>query len=247
MGQNLNIFIRLLAGCILLGANAALMAVEEPPQVRFVVKNFVVSGDNPLSESETQSALNEFTGDHSGLEGLQAAADSLENVLREQGHAFYRVNLIPQELKDGTIEFKVTEFKVEKIIVEGNEHYSRNNILNSAPTLKKNQTPNTNILSRAINMANTQPSKNIKLQFAESETGGAINAKLIVEDDDPDFFFVGVNNTGNEETGELRLTGGYLFTNLFDADHNLSMSLHHVTGRNRCRWAIRFNLQHTFL
>lgn len=216
--------VRLLAGCILLGAYTQIMALEEPPQIHFVVEGFVVSGDNPLSDSKTRSVLNKFTGDHYGLEGLQTAAEELEAALRDEGYAFYRVNLIPQELKDGTIEFKVTEFKIQNIFVEGNEHYSTSNIINSAPTLEKGQTPNTSVLSRAINMANSQPSKNIKLQFAESGSGGAIDAKLIVEDSEPDFFFIGLNNTGSDETGEFRLTGGYQFNNLFDADHGMSFS-----------------------
>jgi len=189
-----------------------------------VVKSFVVSGDNPLSESKTQSVLSKFTGDHNGLEGLQSAVEALEAAFREAGYAFYRVNLIPQELKYGIIEFTVTEFKVQNVFIEGNKYYSTDNILNSAPTLEKGQTPNTSVLSRAINMANSQPSKNIKLQFSESEGGGAIDAKIIVEDADPDFFFVGLNNTGTSETGDFRLTGGYLFTNLFDTDQNMSIS-----------------------
>lgn len=200
------------------------MAIEEPPQVHFMVESFVVSGNNPLSESKTQSILSQFKGDHHGLEGLQTAVEELESAFREAGYAFYRVNLVPQELKDGVIKFEITEFKIENVLVEGNKHYSTNNILNSVPTLEKGQTPNTRVLSRAINMANSLPSKNIKLQFSESETGGAIDAKLIVKDDEPNFFFVGLNNTGNDETGEFRLTGGYLFTNLFDVDHNLSIS-----------------------
>lgn len=208
----------------MLGLSTQLLAVEEPPQVNFVVKSFVVSGDNPLSDSKTQSILNRFTGDHFGINGLQTAAEALETALRDSGYAFYRVNLIPQELKNGVIEFNITEFKVEEISVGGNKHYSDSNILNSAPTLKKGGAPNTRVLSRAINMANTQPSKNIKLQFSESETGGAINAKLVVVDDKPDFFFVGLNNTGSDETGDFRLTGGYQFNNLFDADHSMSFS-----------------------
>ena len=215
---------RTLAGCVLLVACTHIMAVEEPPQVHFVVEKFIISGDNPLSDSETQSILSKFTGDHYGLEGLQTAVDELEAALRESGYAFFRVNLIPQELKEGVIEFEISQFKIENVFIEGNNYYSAENIVSSAPSLERGQTPNTSVLSRAINMANSQPSKNIKLQFSESETGGAIDAKLVVEDSDPDFFFIGLNNTGNDETGDFRLTGGYLFTNLFDADHNLSMS-----------------------
>lgn len=224
MRQNLKYFIRCLVVCFLLGAYTQILALDEPPQVHFVVKGFVISGDNPLSDSKTQSILSQFKGDHFGLEGLQTAVEELEAAFRESGYAFYRVNLIPQELKDGVIKLQITEFKIANIFIEGNKHYSSDNILNSAPTLEKGQTPNTDVLSRAINMANSLPSKNIKLQFSESETGGAIDAKILVKDGEPDFFFVGLNNTGNDETGSFRLTGGFLFTNLFDADHNLSLS-----------------------
>lgn len=224
MRQNLKNIGSFLAGCILMCISMQLLAVEEPPAVRFVVKSFAVSGDNPLSDSKTQSILNQFTGEHSGIDGIQAAAEALETALRESGYAFYRVSLIPQELKGGIIRFEISEFDIAKIKIQGNKHYSDSNIINSTPTLKQGNTPNTHVLSRAINMANTQPSKNIKLQFSESETGGAINAKLIVVDSEPDFFFVGLNNTGSDETGDFRLTGGYQFNNLFDVDHSLSFS-----------------------
>ena len=73
-------------------------------------------------------------------------------------------------------------------------------------------------------MADSQPSKSLKLQFSESETGSAIDAKLIVDDLKTHFAFVSVNNTGTDETGQFRLTGGYQWTNIFNRDHNLSLS-----------------------
>jgi len=208
----------------LLGISSQAVALEEPPQVRFVVKEFVVTGDNPLSDTKTRSILDKFTGEHDGLEGLQAAADEFESTLRKNGFSFYRVSLVPQALEAGIITFEVSEFKINNIVVEGNKHYSETNILNNAPSLKQGEAPNTSILSRAINMANNKPAKNLTLRFSESETGGAIDAKLIVKDDVPDFFFTNINNTGSSETGRLRITGGYQFTNLFDKDHNFSLS-----------------------
>ncbi len=199
-------------------------AVEEPPPVHFQVDSFTVTGNNPLAESDTQTILQKFTGDHYGLEGLQSAAEALESAFRKNGYAFYRVTLIPQELKDGNITLSISEFTVANINIEGNEFFNEENIRRNAPGLETGSTPNTAELSRAINMANAQPSKHIKLQFTESESGGAIDANLIVEDKHPDFFFVALNNTGTDDTGNFRLTGGYQSSNLFNADHILSAS-----------------------
>ena len=124
----------------------------------------------------------------------------------------------------GIIKFQLIQLKVDKVEVKGNNYFSKENLARNIPTLRSGETPNTQILSRAINMADAHPSKSLKLQFAENETGGAIDATLNVTELKPNFAFVTLNNTGNDETGNFRLTGGYQFTNLFDRDHNLSLS-----------------------
>ena len=189
-----------------------------------MITKFEVIGDNPLSESETQETFEYFLGDHYGLEGIQEAALAFEKKLRDHGFAFYQVNLAPQTLENGVIKLQIIQLKVDKVEVEGNRYFDNENLARNIPTLKSGETPNTRVLSRAINMADAQPSKSLKLQFSESETGDAINAKLKVEDLKTHFAFVSVNNTGNDETGNFRLTGGYQFTNLFNRDHNLSLS-----------------------
>lgn len=200
------------------------VAETEPKQIHFVITKFEILGDNPLSESETRDVFEYFLGDHYGLEGIQEAAAAFEKKLRNSGHSFYQVNLAPQKLEDGVIKLQLIQLKVDRVEVEGNKYFDKDNLALNIPTLKSGETPNTRVLSRAINMADAQPSKSLKLQFSESESGGAIDAKLLVDDLRTHFAFISINNTGNDETGQFRLTGGYQFTNLFNRDHNLSLS-----------------------
>jgi hemolysin activation/secretion protein len=208
----------------MLAINTPTVADEMPQQIHFVVKKFEVIGDNPLSAMETKNLFEYFLGDHYGLEGLQAAATAFEQKLQQQGFAFYQVHLAPQKLEDGIIKFELVRLTVDKVELEGNRYFSKLNLSRNTPTLRSGETPNTRILSRAINMADAQPSKSLRLQFAESEQGDAINARLKVAELNPNFAYVTLNNTGNDETGQFRLTGGYQFSNLFDRDHNLSLS-----------------------
>jgi len=207
-----------------LTVNTRVFAEQLPQQLHFVIKKFEILGDNPISASETNDVFQYYLGDHYGLEGIQAAATAYEEKLRKSGYAFYRVNLAPQKLEGGVIKLQLIQLKLDKVTVEGNQHFSKENLMRNIPTLKSGESPNTRVLSRAINMADAHPSKSLKLQFSENEEGGAINATLKVTDIKPNFFFLSLNNTGNDETGNLRLTGGYQFTNLFDRDHNLSLS-----------------------
>ena len=200
------------------------MAGDEPQQLHFVVKKFEIQGNNPLSQSETDDVLNYYLGDHYGLEGIQKAIDDFSQKLRDEGFAFYQVILVPQKLDAGVIRLQLVQLKINKVEISGNRYFSRENLQRNIPTLKPGEIPNTRILSRALAMANAHPSKTLSLQFAESKSSEGIDARLKVDDMKPGFAYVAFNNTGNDETGNFRLTAGYQFTNLFDRDHNLSLN-----------------------
>ena len=228
MAVTLNIRLARLAQCLLLHGLLMFVlpvgAVEEPPQVHFVVKAFKVVGDNPLSEAKTQSILDDFTGDHYGLEGLQAAIDALEQAFAEAGYGFYRVTFVPQTLENGVITFSVSPFHVGEVHVKGNRYYSESNISHGLPGLYRGGTPNTRELSRLLHMNNSLPSKKLTVKFVASEQEDSIDADITVDDKPPGFFFAALNNTGTDETGKLRLTGGYQYSNLFDRDHSVTLS-----------------------
>lgn len=210
---------------VLMAINMDASAVEvEPPAPKFEVKEFVVYGQNFLGAERTFKILNDFLGEHEGMEGLLAATDALETELVKEGYSFSRVVLPPQTLKEGKITLKVVDFKVGKVTVEGNEYFGENNIRASLPELVTGKIPNTRILSRALQVANEHPAKKAQLLFQESEEPGSIDAVIRVKDQSPISYFTSLNNTGNAETGELRLTAGISHGNLFQKDHALTFT-----------------------
>lgn len=198
-------------------------ALAQPVAARFVVERYEVIGINPLSEKNSQQILSEFVGEHEGLEGVQAAVDALESQIRQAGHSFHRVILPPQTLVGGVIKLEVVEFSLGNMTIQGNEYFDESNILRSLPGLQPGQTPNTRKLSRQLNFANQHPAKKLNLSFRESEQKQAIDAIIEVEDKKPGAFFTALQNTGTDETGEIRLTVGYQHTNLFNKDHNITV------------------------
>lgn len=201
----------------------AASAATAPPEFSFTVTRFEVTGNNPLSAKQTQTVLQLFTGKHSGLEGLQAAADALQAELGRQGYNFHRVILPPQTLQGGVIRLQLVEFKLDAVQVKDNRYFDRANVLASLPPLKSGEAPNVRALSRALRQANAHPSRQLRLSFAESETASAINATVNVEDRAPGSFFTVLQNSGTEETGDYRLSLGYQYSNLFNRDHMLSL------------------------
>ncbi len=210
-------------GLLALCSAVSLAQTAQPGTLKFNVSRYEVVGDNPMPFKATQAVLEPFIGEHEGLEGLQSAADALEQSIRAQGYSFHRVVLPPQTLQGGTVQLKVVEFKLGNIVVDNNQYFTDRNILRSMPGLNLQESPNIKRLARSLRLANNHPARQLTLGFRESETEQAIDAVLTVEDRSPYSLFTVLQNTGSEGTGEYRLSLGYQYSNLFDRDHVLSI------------------------
>jgi hemolysin activation/secretion protein len=187
--------------------------------LRFEVKGFLVEGDNPLGEAATQELLRPYVGDQEGLDRLEAAADALQARLQEEDFYWYRVTLPAQTLEDGIVRFKIVEFRVGEIEVSGNKYFSDANIRASIPALQAAVSPPADLLSRQLLLANEHTAKDVELKIRAADEPEQVDVVLDVADRRPWTVFAGLNNTGTDETGDLRATLGLQHSNLFDRDH----------------------------
>jgi hemolysin activation/secretion protein len=212
----------ILLGCLLLSNGTVLGA--DVPQVRFTVKKFIVEGENTLSEAKTRQVLEPFLGEHVGLSRIEKASKALEQALHDKGYQFHRVVVPPQRAADGVIKLRILTFPLDKITVEGNKHFSDENILSSIPPLRPGQSPNTLKVARSLLMANEHPAKRVAVFIRESQETGKINAKVKAKDMRPYQFFSSYANTGDKATGHTRLSLGFQHSNLFNRDHVITLS-----------------------
>ena len=206
-------------GHLVVAQNSATPGARSVPVFRFTIERFVIEGDNPLPAEEWREVLAPFLGEHEGIVGLQAAAETLEAYLIENGFAFHRVILPPQTLTDGTVRLNVVAFKIGKIAIDGNEYFSDENILRSLPALEVGEVPDTTQIAQQRLHANDHPSKQIEVRFKESDVERSLNADIRVRDSRPLNAFFSLDNTGTSETGRLRSTLGLQYSDLFSRDH----------------------------
>jgi hemolysin activation/secretion protein len=214
---------QVLLGCLIL-ACGPLAGAEEVPQVRFTVKEFIVEGDNPLPEGKTKKVLDLFLGEHEGLSRIEEASGALEDTLREEGYAFYRVVLPPQRTEEGVIRLKVMAFPLDRVTVKGNKYFSKENILASLPTLKPGLSPNTLGVARSLLVANEHPAKRIAVFIRNSAKPGHIDARVETREMRPLQVFASLANTGSMDTGHTRFSLGCQHSNLFKRDHIATLS-----------------------
>lgn len=212
------------------GTTTATGAQVAPPSpvpggdAHFVVTELRVEGDNPLPPEDVQALLLPYLGEHEGFLGLQGAAESLEELLRERGYAFHRVSIPRQRTSSGSIRFVVQAFRIGTVNVEGAQYFSPDDVRHSLPVLVEGATPNSRALARNLELANSHPTRRLGLTVKKSDKPGYLDATLKVQDRSPHQFFTAVNNRGSNETGEARWAFGYQNSDLFGTDHAVTLT-----------------------
>lgn len=193
----------------------------EGANTKFTISGFELTGDIPLSSTETTRVLAPFIGAGGTLSTLQDATAALEAALKSQGFALHRVSLPPQEL-GAKVTLNIVRFVIGKVSVSGQSRFSEANIRASVPELREGRTPNFDALAIQTTIANQNPGKQLQVSLTESTEADKINAKLTLQESRPWNLALGLTNTGSDATGadRLSLVGGH--SNVFDLDHQLS-------------------------
>lgn len=198
-------------------------AQSSSESVTFAVHRFTVTGPNPLSAARTASLLSRHLGPSLTLEELRAAAENLERAIRETGFAFYRVIIPAQQIDEGLAELRVVAFPVDSITVSPTTFHSGENIRRTLPGLEVGVSPNVRKLQRSLAIANRNPSKQSQVTFYTDEETGLL-ASIRTREQKTRNGLVWANDTGLEQTGENRIGVAFQHNNLFDRDHNLTVS-----------------------
>jgi hemolysin activation/secretion protein len=190
---------------------------------RFDISSYSVEGNSLLPSASIAPLLKTYTGKDKDFGDVQQALEALEDAYRKKGYNAVAVILPEQELDHGTVRLRVIEGKVREFAVEGNNFHSKENILNTFPSLKIGNTPKVTGLSQDLFVSNENPSKKVSLQMLSGENEDDVIASLKVTDLRPWNVGLMADNTGSATTGDYRLSLLFQHHNVFDRDHSLTL------------------------
>ena len=164
-----------LACAAALATAPAVHAADEPV---IEVKRFIIEGENPLAEGDTQAILKPYVGPNQSLAALEKAAGALQEAIRDKGYSFHRVIVPAQQPTGGELRLRVLAFVLDQVNVTGNQYFSVENIRRSVPGLKPGRAPDVRALGQQLSLANEHPSKRVTLQIKEGAKPDAVDADL---------------------------------------------------------------------
>jgi hemolysin activation/secretion protein len=194
-----------------------------PSEPEFPIRSFDVAGNTLLSPTLIDQQLAGFVGEKRRFSDIEAARRGLEARYLQAGYSTVQVVLPEQEISSGVIRLVVREMKLGSITLLSADHHDLDNVKASLPGLVEGQVPNTVAVAESLRLANDNPSKQTQLLFKPDPANNRVDATLRLEDEKPWKGFVSLDNTGNNDTGNTRLSVGYQHANLFNRDHVLTL------------------------
>lgn len=185
----------------------------------FAIQQFIYSGNSKISSDELDQALASQTGEAKVFANIQEAVRSIEAKYADKGYGTVRVVVPEQEITSGKIQLRILEATVGDIVVEGNRHFSTENIRASVPGLQIGTVPNMHDIGDSLRVANENGSKQTTLVFRPAEQPNQVNAALRVTDEPPLKLAAFLDNTGSKSTGNFRTGLIAQHSNFLDRDH----------------------------
>ncbi|MBI3372061.1 MAG: ShlB/FhaC/HecB family hemolysin secretion/activation protein [Betaproteobacteria bacterium] len=202
-------------------------------ELRFDIARYRVEGNTLLPADEVERAVQPFAGRQRSFGDVKRALEALENAYRGRGYSAVQVFLPEQDLDKGEVLLRVIEARIRRLEVQGNKHFSDDNVRASLVALAEGTSPNASAVSKNLAIVNESPAKRTDVTLRAGEKDGDVEALVEVADENPKKYFITLDNTGTGQTGYHRLGFGYQHANLNGRD--AALTLQYVTSPEKLK------------
>jgi hemolysin activation/secretion protein len=136
------------------------------------------------------------------LSEMNRITNAITLKYRAHGYILAYAFIPQQEIKDGLLEIRVREGKVEDIAVEGNRSYSAVFIERHLEKIKKDPSLMKSALERSLLILNEYPSLSVKALLKAGKEPGATDITAEVKDSRPISGGISYDNFGNKTTSK---------------------------------------------
>ena len=181
----------------------------------------IVTSIEMLKREDFRDKVGVYLGKPATMGTLNKISRAVIEYYRREGFPVVNVIVPKQTVKDGVVQFVVTEARVGKVIVEGAKWFNPDKFKDEV-SLREGDKVDGDQLQEDIRWLNTNPFRTTDLAFQPGEAAGSTDVILEVNDRMPVRFFFTYDNYGIDLTGKNRLSTGFNFGNLFNMDQQVN-------------------------
>ena len=184
------------------------------------VTGYHVEGNTVLPPSNFD-VLTNYTGTNLDFPRLREGLVKLQMRYHDLGFPTISVTLPPQKLTNGIVQVKVTEGRLSKINITGNQHFSDANIHRALPSVTTNILLNTKWFQPELDQANQNRDRQIYPVISPGADPGTTELTLKVKDRLPLHGRVEINDKSSPDTPLLRMDTAVQYGNLWQLEHQI--------------------------
>jgi hemolysin activation/secretion protein len=204
-------------------SSAAPQPASEQSGEGISVKEFIVEGSSLLPPSKIEQVLAKYKGEGKQMGDLESARADLEKAYQALGYPTVVVSIPEQTIEAGTVSLRVVEGRLFDIKVIGNEYYPRWQILGKLPSVRVGSLIQESQLVKELDAVNANPDLKVTPVLKAGSVPETVDMELKVKDRLPFHAKLTGDNKGPFTTPANRLIAEASYSNLWDADHVLSV------------------------
>ncbi len=150
-------------------------------------------------------------------------------AIKKRVTQYYQINNRPivavsvpqQDISEGVLQLVVTEGKLGKVYCKENKWF-KSDRYEDAIKLEPGENIASDILNQNLYWLNRNPFRHVDAVYKPGEVEGTTDIELLCADRFPLRVYTGIDNTGNDVTGNNRLFAGFNWGDVFWTDQRLS-------------------------
>jgi hemolysin activation/secretion protein len=162
-----------------------------------------------------------FLGKDLSKEDIESILNAIAAYYRECYRPIVEVTIPDQDVTDGVLCLLVTEGKLGKITVTGNQ-WTHTAQLEEQVSVRPWEPIDENLLIQDLTFMNRNPFRRVDVIYAPGTEDGLTDIELRTQERRELRLYAGAENTGLKHTGRQRLLAGFNWGNVFGLDHILS-------------------------
>lgn len=197
-------------------AGQDLAAPPDPAQIQTTraIDNIQVYGNLLVSYDELRPILAKYEGRRLSLAEMERLTKEIETLYQSKGYFLINALIPGQETTGGTLEVLVVEGKIGEVVVEGNERYPTDFLVDRFTASVPVSGTTIGDFQRALFLLNELPDLNMQVVLTPGLEEGTTTVVLTAVEDKNYHFTTGYNNFGARLTGEHRFALGADFSSL---------------------------------
>lgn len=220
-------------------------APRQPAVGKVTVTQFAFTGNTLFSQAELAALVKDFLNRPLSLPQLYEAADRVATFYVTQGYALASVNLPPQMIVDGRIEFQIAEGRVARITVNGARQYQGGHVRAYLGNFRSDEIYRSTELQAGLRMLNTLPGLTARATVMPGTVFGTSDVSINLTEN----FFQGdlsLDNYGRKGVGEYRLTARGQLNNPLRVEDQLALTGLMAEDESTQFWSANYSIPLNF-